>query len=137
MAKSFDPYAHKLVHKDGPHIAERHPHPTSAPHPRGGLDKMGRHDEVQAPQHPENHRDVSPRHPGDTSNRYHNDVGEKWTRGFGDPYPHFDHSDKAPRFNASDGNTWRKNPSDTDGKQDGERHGSDQHRFQAKRRPKG
>jgi len=112
------------------HLYERHKafpfrEPNSESHPTPEAARrtdQHRHKEPQQPQHYEN----KPDHSG---GKYWNDVGEKWTRGFGDPYPHFDHSDKAPRFSANKGNTWARQPSD-EGKQDGERHGRSQGRFQ-------
>ena len=122
MAKKIDLdrlyEAHKF-HPDGKN-SERHPTPEAARRA-----DQHRHKEPQQPQHYEN----KPDHSG---GKYWNDVGEKWTRGFGDPYPHFDHSDEAPRFNSSKGNTWPRQPSDyATSRQDGDRrHGRNQHRFQ-------
>jgi hypothetical protein len=130
--KSFDPYSHKMVRRDGPNTSQR----LSTPHPKGGFDGLGKHDEIQPPQHAENKRDVSPRYSGDASGRYWNDTGERWTRGFGDPYPHFDHSKHRPSMQDNRGNTHPKNPSDGP-KQDGERRDAGKDRFQARRRPKG
>jgi hypothetical protein len=56
MAKTFDPFSHKYVERGGPYVSERHVRPTSEPSPRGGFDKMGRHDEIHQPQHPERAR---------------------------------------------------------------------------------
>jgi hypothetical protein len=84
------------LYEQGRHFPDRAPNSEHHPRPNTLQRDLHKHREPQAPQHYENFRDVTKRHPGDESNRYDNDVGEKWTRGFGDPYPHFDR-----------GNSWR------------------------------
>jgi hypothetical protein len=123
MAKDFDPYANRQHRILG--VNRHDPH------------NFNDHIEHQRPQHVENaHDDAGRGRDGKNGgSRYDNDVGEKWTRGYGDPYPNgnFDHSDKAPRFNSSKGDVWKRQPSD-EGRQDGERHGSAQDPYQARRR---
>lgn len=50
------------------------------PSPHRAANKCADHEETQANQAPEDQHSAG----------YNNDVGQKWTRGYGDPYPHFD-----------------------------------------------
>jgi hypothetical protein len=74
-----------------------------------GTRPSGWYHEHTEQQQPEQHPDKQDHH---RHANYHNDVGNReWTRGAPgvDPYPHFDHSDKAPRFNNNKGNNWTSN----------------------------
>jgi hypothetical protein len=102
------------------------PKDVKSPHYRRP-DSFHDHIEHQKPQNVENAHG-----PG-----YDNDVGKKWTRGYGTK-PHFDHSANRPSMQENKGNTWTKQKSDA-GKQDGERYGGggirSTHSFQRRSAP--